>query len=130
MLGDDHVVERMRLDHLVVAAGEIPFGREGEVILDPARPNQGHGQFHVRRRHRLAGLGEPGPEFGRHAGFENGELEREIAVGEQTSAVRPLGLGSFSDFRAMGSMSVSVVVMGVRSLVEPGRRGQPRQEDE
>ena len=128
MLGDDHVVERMRLDHLVVTTGEIPFGREGEAILDLAWADQRHGQFHVRRRYRLASLGEPGPEFGRHAGFEDGQLKHEVAVGEQTSAVRPLGLGSLGGFGAM--VSVSVVVMGVRSLVEPGRRSQPRQKDE
>ena len=43
MLGDDHVVERMRLRYFMVAAGEIPFGGEGETILDLARTDERDG---------------------------------------------------------------------------------------
>ena len=43
MLSDDDVVERMRLRYFMVAAGEIPFGGEGEAILDLTRTDKGDG---------------------------------------------------------------------------------------
>ena len=69
----------------------------------------------------------PRPEFGRHAGLVNRELEREVAVLEQTATVRPLGFGGFV---SMAMIVVTMVMMIVRPLGEPGRSGQSRQENE
>jgi hypothetical protein len=59
--------------------------------------------------------------------LEDGELEREVAVAEQTAAVRPL---RFDGFGSMAMIVVTVVMMIMRPLGEPSRSGQSRQEDE
>jgi hypothetical protein len=125
MLGDDHIVERMRLGHLMVSAGQFPLRREVETVFDLAWPDERHRQFHVSRRYRLTRLREPSPEFGRHAGFEDREFEHEIAFAEEAAAVRP-----FNCFR-LGSLStMAVALRGGYPLIEPGRHGQPCQENE
>ena len=115
MARDDRDVERVRLFDDVGTAQEVVLRRELDAIDAAAEPRELDRQRDVRGCERSAVRGCPRVELGRHSGFEDRELEREVAVDEQPSAVRAALL-----FRGM---LVGVLVRGrQRSHVASGRQ--------
>src|SRR5262245_14316600 len=85
---DDGHVERVRLVHDLIAAEILALRREVDAIDGAAKPREVDRQRHVAGIDGLAAVGGPSMELGLDAALEDRELERELAVFEQTAAVR------------------------------------------
>ena len=106
VLGVDRNLEGMGFVDDGVTAQEIALGREVDLVPAPAEACQCDVQLGVHRVHGLAAVADPGPVLRRHAGLEDGQLDRQITVHQQPSAVGPF-------FRFLpGGCAVRMTVVG------------------
>ena len=91
MLGLDRDVEGVRLGDDRVAAQVVAFRSERDHVGPPTEPAELDLEGDVGRWDGLPALARPGPVLGRHAALEDGELELEVAGGEQAPPMRALG---------------------------------------
>ena len=122
-------VEGMRLGHHAVAAQKILLRRKAEQVLLAVQAAQFDRQLHRVRGHRLALARHPGTVFRRHAGFEDCQLDDEVAVGQQAAVVRTFGCFLCRGGAVFGLRGVRTGVGGRFGLATGGER-QAQQGDQ